>query len=92
MKVFQVSDRLDDLEFTNYERIDEELLFNQIMCKFKENSNIIIGNKVTCPSEDLYHSSIDGEKFTLCYDINYGASIHCESKATIEKLKAYFND
>lgn len=92
MKVFQESDRPDNLEFTNYERIDEELLFNQIMSKLNKNPNIVIGNKIVCPSEDLYHSSIDGEKFTLCYDIDYGSSIHCESKAAVEKLKIYFND
>lgn len=90
MRIFQMNGRPDLLEFTNYERVDEEILFEQILEKLQCNPNVVIGERQIGPSEDFYNCSIGKFPFTLVYDLVYGPSVHSENPEAIKKLIEYF--
>lgn len=91
MKVFQTSNKPNEICFTNYNRVDEEIIFQNAMEILQRNEAVVIGEKNIGPSEDYYNCSIDGKPFTLFYDVNYGASIVSDDKAAIQKIIEYFN-
>lgn len=90
MKTYQLDNKPNMLGFTNYQRIDEEELFNGILSCLQDNPDVEIGVKKTGPSEDSYHCSLSGSSFTLLYDIDYGASIYCDKPDTMQELIRLF--
>lgn len=90
MRTYQMNGKPEILEFTNFERIDEEKLFSNVYERLKENSDISVGEKQTGPSEDFYKCTLSGLPFTLFCDIDYGPSIYTESPEVIQKLINYF--
>ncbi|MEG0369259.1 MAG: hypothetical protein RR593_04575 [Hungatella sp.] len=92
MKVFRMNGKDNSLEFTNYDRIDEEELFNAVMNKLKSNQNVLIGEQKKGPSEDFYECTIGNEPFTLWHDIDFGPSIHSKNEIALKMLTEYFNN
>lgn len=90
MKTYQLDNKPKNLYFTNYDRIDEEVLFQNILVKLKSSPEIEIGKKQTGPAEDLYGCKLSGSSFWLVYDIDYGTSIRVNDIETIRKLKEIF--
>lgn len=90
MKTYQIDGKPNDLWFTNYDRVEEEVLFQSVMDKLNLNPDIHVEKKQTGPSEDFYQCSISGLPFILLYDLDYGVSIKSESQLAIRKLKEYF--
>lgn len=91
MKTYQITGRPEILEFTNYERIDEEELFSKVYERLKESPDIDMGKKQTGPSEDFYECTLSDVPFTLFYDIDYGPSIYAKSPEVIKELIQYFD-
>ncbi|NCC00829.1 MAG: hypothetical protein EOM34_09135 [Clostridia bacterium] len=91
MRRYQISGRPEILGFTNYQRVDEKLLFDDVLHRIKANVDIEMGSKKISPSEEYYLCRISGLPFTLIFDLNYGPSIWSESPEAICKLKNYFN-
>lgn len=87
MKTYQVNNNPKELFFTNFDRVDEFILFQQVLEKLENNQNVQIGAKKVLPSENLYECKIDDSAFWLLYDIDYGTSIQVEDIETISKLK-----
>lgn len=90
MKTFQMDGKPEILEFTNYDREDEEILFDKIMKRLNSNPGIVIGKKQMGPSEDFYSCTLDGLPFTLCFDLDYGPHIYSENSEAIKQLIKYF--
>jgi len=90
MKTYQMNGKPENLEFTNYERIDEEELFSKVYERLKENPDISIGKKQMGPSEDFYECTFSDASFTLFFDIDYGPSIYAENPEVIKELIQYF--
>lgn len=90
MKTFQMDGKSEILEFTNYDREDESVLFDRIMKRLKDNPGIVIGKKRMGPSEDFYNCTMDDLSFTLCFDLDYGPHIYSENPEAIKKLIKYF--
>ena len=86
MKTFQISGRPEIIGFTNYDRISEDELFQQIFKKLEGMSEVEIGSRQMGPSEDFYECSFMGEPFTLYHDMDNGSSIYCDSPDVISKL------
>lgn len=91
MRVYRVSGKENKLFFTNYKRISEDLVFNEIKDILGSNSSILMGDKTIRPSEDIYKCKIEDLDFDLVYDIDYGGSIYSESKEAINKLENILN-
>ncbi|MEG2123155.1 MAG: hypothetical protein RRZ63_04895 [Clostridium sp.] len=91
MKIFQMDGEPRKLEFTNYERVSELQLFNQVLKKLKDNPGIVIVEKQILPSQEIYYCSISGSKFILFYDINYGPSVYVDDPDSIKNLIEYFD-
>lgn len=87
MKTYQLDNKPRELYFTNYDRVDEDILFQQVLTKFKKNHHIEIGEKEVFPSEDLYRCKVLGTSFLLIFDIDYGTSIQADDIETIQKLQ-----
>lgn len=49
MKVYQRSDKPNKIGFTNYDCIDEEIIFQNAMEILKNNKNVVIGEKSIGP-------------------------------------------
>lgn len=92
MKTYQISGKPDVLEFTNYDREDEEVLFRKIYSILENSENIVMGSKRIGPSEDFYECKIYGLPFTLIYDVDYGTSIKAAKDKTIQKLTEFFEE
>lgn len=90
MKTFQLDGKPNVLEFTNYDREDEEVVFQKIYSILEKEPSVIIGHKVTGPSEDVYDCKIDTYSFRLIYDIDYG-TVQSEKREAIERLKKVFD-
>lgn len=90
MKVFQTDCRPGILSFTNYERIDEDKLYQKIAERLKANPSVSFGEKITGPNEEILECHIDGFSFDLVNDLDYGAEIHSKSQEAIQKLSEYF--
>lgn len=91
MRTFRLSGKPNHLEFTNYERKNEKVIFHEIMSLLQKNSDIAIGDKQTGPSEDYYECTISGLSFTLMNDINYGLSIYSKESKALEMLIEYLD-
>lgn len=91
MRTFRTQDDKNKLFFTNYKRIDEEIVFNEIMQILKDNPNIKISDKEIAPSEDMYRCSISDKGFELIFDIDYGGYIYSNSEKTLEILEKILN-
>lgn len=91
MRVYKVLDGRNELLFTNYKGIDEEIVFNEIKDILSKNSLIKIGDKIIGPSEDIYRCSISGQDFDLIFDIDYGGSIYSNSEEAINMLEDILN-
>ena len=89
---YQSECRAEEIGFTNYERIDETEIFNTVLDKLKTIPNVTIGEKQIGPSEDYFQCVIDGEPFTLFYDVDYGTSIHSDSERAREMIIRCFNE
>lgn len=92
MKVYQLDNDPKRIYFTNYDRLDEDVIFQQIYSMLKKGKDIAVGEKQIGPSEDFYKCQIGYLPFILYYDIDYGTSIHAERKETIRKLIEYFEN
>lgn len=91
MKVFQMDSRPNALLFTNYDRIDEELLYQQVKDMLEQNPSVSWGEKISGPSEELQQCNIEGFPFLLIYDFDYGTEIRSDTEDAIQKLIKYFN-
>lgn len=87
---YQSECRAEEIGCTNYERIDEAEIFNTVLNKLKTIPNVTIGEKQIGPSEDYFQCVIDGEPFTLFYDVGYGTSIYSDSERAREMIICYF--
>lgn len=92
VKAYQSEIRVEEIGFTNFDRLDERELFDIIMQKLKKCNNIELGEKQIGPSEDLYECKIEGYEFTLFYDINYGASIYASDPIARKLIVDTFNN
>ncbi|MDE7436676.1 MAG: hypothetical protein K2N01_12775 [Lachnospiraceae bacterium] len=92
MKTFQLDGKPKILEFTNYERKEETVLFREIFSVLENEKNIEIGKKQIGPCEDFYQCKIDNAPFTLFFDVDYGTCIRAEDQKVIEKLKMLFEN
>ena len=92
IKLFQLDNEPKKLYFNNYDRVDEEVLFQQVFTKLKEGTGIVIGKKQIGPSEDFYKCKIYDLPFELFYDIAYGTSIYAADSEALEKLLEFFGD
>lgn len=91
MKTYQVTGKPNELWFTNYDRLDEEILFQQIKERLMAIPDVVIGAKKIGPSEDFYECSFAKKPFQLCFDLDYGTSIYAQDTAVLDKLTKYFN-
>lgn len=91
MKAIQLKSNSKAVEFTNYERIDEEELFEHVMSVLHKNPAVVIGEKQIGPSEDFYSCVISELPFILYYDIDYGTRICSDNPEALQKLIKYFN-
>lgn len=91
MRTYRTEKEKNKLFFTNYERIDDEIVFNQIVSILSENPLILIGQKKIGPLEDLYLCKLRHEHFELVFDINYGGLISSKSEMVINQLEKIIN-
>ena len=91
MKLYQMSNEPNRLGFTNYERIDEEILFQDILTQLKSDSRVEVGEKQIGPSEDYYYCNINGRPFILFFDIDYGTEIYSNDVDALRELKEMCN-
>lgn len=91
MKVFQMSNRENCLYFSNYQRVDEEIIFNKALEYLKNDKSFAVSNELKGPSENIYNCSVKNYNFELILDVDYGTYIRSDNNETIEYLKAYFN-
>jgi len=91
MRVYKLSDEKDKLYFTNYNRVDDEIVFNQVKDILIKNPMINIGDKIIGPSEDIYKCNISGQSFELIFDIDYGGLIHSNSEEALKILEDILN-
>ena len=92
LKTYQIDGNKKRIDFTNYDRLDEEILTNMILGKIKQNNTITIGKCIMGPSENLYNCYINDMPFSLVCDLIYGAFIYSESNKAIDELLVYFNN
>lgn len=91
MRTFRTQYDKNKLFFTNYKRIDEEIVFNEIMQLLKDNPDVKISDKEIAPSKDMYKCSISDEGFELIFDIDYGGYIYSDSEKILEILEKILN-
>lgn len=91
MRAFQMDGKPDIIEFTNYDRVPEPEIFNQVKERLEEIPGLKIGEKKIGPCEDYYPCSLFNTPFTLFYDMDYGTSIYAEDSGLIKKLIGFFN-
>mgnify|MGYP000844873798 CR=1 FL=1 len=75
----------------NKSRIDEDVLFKNLKNKLLQNPNITFANKITGPSENVYHGKINSLDFALIYDLNDGVSIVSENPESLKQLTEYLD-
>ena len=92
MRTFQIDSEPKCLYFTNYNRIEEEILFQNVLSKLESCKEIEIGRKQIGPSEDLYKCKWSDLAFCLVYDIDYGTYIQADDEKVIQRLKKFFED
>lgn len=92
MKTFQIDSEPKRLYFANFNRIEEEILFQNILTKLESCKEIEIGRKQIGPSEDLYKCKWSDWSFCLVYDIDYGTYIQADDEKVIQRLKKIFED
>lgn len=80
------------IEFSNYDRVDESIIFQNVFDLLSKNKDVVIGGKTIGPSENIYKCSIAKDIFELHYDIDYGVNIISDSSQAISKLMQYFNN
>ena len=90
-KAYQSEIRKEEVGFSNYERVDELSLFNEVFSRLNRMTNVIVGRKRIGPSEDYYDCKIDGKDFTLFYDIDYGVCVYATEETTREHFIQCFN-
>ncbi|SHI90346.1 hypothetical protein SAMN05444401_1739 [Clostridium amylolyticum] len=91
MRIYKTQNQKDKLFFTNYKRLDEEIVFNEIVDILKSNPSVSIGNKIVGPSEDIYSCNILKEEFELVLDIDYGGYIQSNSEKALNLLENILN-
>ncbi|HCT92997.1 MAG TPA: hypothetical protein DF613_16685 [Lachnospiraceae bacterium] len=89
MGTYQLENDPKRLWFTNHERIDEYELFSKVMDRIKQNPDIIVGERQSGPSEDIYNCFLKDKPFELIYDVDYGAGIYAENPDVISELKSW---
>lgn len=92
MRTFQIDSEPKRLYFANSNRIEEEILFQNILTKLESCKEIEIGRKQIGPSEDLYKCKWSDCSFCLVYDIDYGTYIQADDEKVIQRLKKIFED
>jgi hypothetical protein len=92
MKIFQLRNNENCLYFSNHERIDEEIIFNEVLEFFKKDKSFTIKDELKGPSENIYKCSIGRYNFDLILDMDYGTFIKSDNRAAIEHLKTYFDN
>ncbi|MCI6782418.1 MAG: hypothetical protein MR594_02125 [Lachnospiraceae bacterium] len=92
MRTFQIDSEPKRLYFANYNRIEEEILFQNILAKLESCKEIEIGRKQIGPSEDLYKCKWSDLSFCLVYDIDYGTYIQADDEKVIQRLEKFFEE
>ena len=90
---FQLKEREEYIEFTNYDNVDDILIFNEVMERLKQLPDVVVGRKRIGPWEDYYICKLDGNEFTVYYDIDYGdVTIYAESKMVRDRIFTLFSE
>ncbi|MFQ9978635.1 hypothetical protein [Clostridium cadaveris] len=92
MRTYKTKNESNKLFFTNYKRIDEEEVFNEIKTILYNNPLIMIEEKKVYPAEDIYPCKILDKDFELVYDIDYGGYIYSNSDEVISLLEKILNN
>ena len=90
MKAFKMKNDEKRLYFTNYNREPEDIILKKVLKVLKQNKTFVINENIMGPSEDIMECTLEGNNFSLVYDIDYGPFIYSDDKSVIDKLIKFF--
>lgn len=88
MKTYKPSYKANTISLKNYERIDNQVLFEKLINKLSRVEGITLSSPNIAPTENYVKGSYSDIEFTLYHDISYGSvDVCCSNEDTLETLK-----
>lgn len=87
MNTFKSTGDLNHLYFQNFERIDESIIYRNVLSILKEQSNIIFYSEELLPFADVTRGIFKTIPFYVGLDLNYGTYIRCDDQKCLNEIE-----
>ncbi len=91
MRTYRLSSESDRLGICNYEKKDEDIIFDEVLSILKNTKNIAMDEPKEYPYCDMADGECEQGHFVLIYDLNYGTEIKGDSKDVLDYLEQVLN-
>lgn len=91
MKTYRLSSDPYGLGIFNYDKKDEEIVFNKVLSVLNSNKNISMDESKEYPYCDMADGACKHWHFDVVYDLNYGIEIKADSKAALDYIENILN-
>lgn len=91
MKTYRLESNPDSLGICNYEKREENIIFNEVISILSNNKTIAIDEPKEYPYCDMANGKCKQGHFVVIYDFNYGTEIKSDSRKVLDYLEQVLN-
>lgn len=91
MKTYRVNSQPNKLGICNYERKEEQVIFNDVWKILKQVPTIFLSDLEEFPYLNAIKGKLNNKNFVLILDFNYGVSIDSDDMEALNDLEKILN-
>lgn len=92
MKTFKINGDAKHLYLQNFERIEEELVYEEVKEKLSRHKGVVIEDMVQAPYCDMNTGHYKDKEFALVLDFSEGVFLHSDDGDCLDALELILND
>lgn len=87
MNTFKLTGDLNHLYFQNLERIDDSIIYKNVLSKLKEQPEVTLSSEEMLPYTDVTKGLFKSIPFSVALDLDYGTIIHCGNQNCLNEIE-----
>lgn len=92
MKTFRINGDANHLYLQNFERKEEELIYDEVKERLSKNQDVGIEETVQGPYCDMNKGHYQDKEFALVLDFSDGVFLHSDDKDCLDALELILNN
>ena len=87
MDTFKSAGSVKNLYIKNLDRIDERIIYTNILSRLKKRADVVLASEVLLPYTDRTSGTFKSIPFYIIFDLDYGTYIHCDNQNCLNEIE-----